>query len=87
MQNSTRRGDDVDMSNVVLIIGSEPVSMDAIRAFDERVLAAGTCMRAVGDLDAVKIQDVLGLVALRNKTYFLSLSLSLSWSLSLSCFL
>jgi fatty-acyl-CoA synthase len=28
-------GDDVDLSNVVLIIGSEPVSMDAIRAFDE----------------------------------------------------
>ena len=28
-------GDDVDLSNVVLIIGSEPVSMDAIRAFDK----------------------------------------------------
>ncbi|MFG1931537.1 fatty acyl-AMP ligase [Mycobacterium sp. NPDC048908] len=27
-------GDDVDLSNVVLIIGSEPVSIDAIRAFD-----------------------------------------------------
>jgi len=27
--------DDVDLSNVVLIIGSEPVSMDAIRAFDK----------------------------------------------------
>jgi fatty-acyl-CoA synthase len=28
-------GEDVDLSNVVLIIGSEPVSMDAIRAFDK----------------------------------------------------
>ena len=28
-------GDDVDLSNVVLIIGSEPVSMDAIQAFDK----------------------------------------------------
>jgi fatty-acyl-CoA synthase len=28
-------GDDIDLSNVVLIIGSEPVSMDAIRAFDK----------------------------------------------------
>ena len=27
--------DDVDLSNVVLIIGSEPVSMDAIQAFDK----------------------------------------------------
>ena len=27
-------GDDVDLRNVVLIIGSEPVSMDAIRVFD-----------------------------------------------------
>ena len=28
-------GDDVDLSNVVLIIGSEPVSMDAIKTFNE----------------------------------------------------
>ncbi|MGX9788306.1 fatty acyl-AMP ligase [Mycobacterium sp. MMS18-G62] len=28
-------GDGIDLSNVVLIIGSEPVSMDAIRTFDE----------------------------------------------------
>jgi fatty-acyl-CoA synthase len=28
-------GDDVDLSNVVAIIGSEPVSIDAIQAFDE----------------------------------------------------
>ena len=28
-------GDGVDLSNVVLIIGSEPVSMDAIRSFDK----------------------------------------------------
>jgi fatty-acyl-CoA synthase len=27
--------DDVDLSNVVLIIGSEPVSIDAIQAFDK----------------------------------------------------
>jgi fatty-acyl-CoA synthase len=29
------QGDGVDLSNVVLIIGSEPVSMDAIRSFDK----------------------------------------------------
>jgi fatty-acyl-CoA synthase len=28
-------GDDVDLSNVVLIVGSEPVSVDAINAFDK----------------------------------------------------
>jgi fatty-acyl-CoA synthase len=28
-------GDDVDLSNVVLIVGSEPVSLDAINAFDK----------------------------------------------------
>lgn len=28
-------GDDIDLSNVVLIIGSEPVSMEAIHAFDK----------------------------------------------------
>ena len=28
-------GDDIDLSNVVLIIGSEPVSIDAIRTFNE----------------------------------------------------
>lgn len=28
-------GEDVDLSNVVLIIGSEPVSIDAVRAFNE----------------------------------------------------
>jgi fatty-acyl-CoA synthase len=28
-------GDDIDLSNVAMIIGSEPVSMDAIRAFDK----------------------------------------------------
>ncbi|MBY0440648.1 MAG: AMP-binding protein [Mycobacteriaceae bacterium] len=28
-------GDDVDLSNVVMIIGSEPVSIDAVRAFDK----------------------------------------------------
>ncbi len=34
-------GDDVDLSNVVLIIGSEPVSMDAIRAFDKAFASFG----------------------------------------------
>jgi fatty-acyl-CoA synthase len=34
-------GGDVDLSNVVLIIGSEPVSMDAIRAFDKAFAPLG----------------------------------------------
>jgi fatty-acyl-CoA synthase len=34
-------GDDVDLRNVVLIIGSEPVSMDAIRAFDKSFAPLG----------------------------------------------
>ncbi|HET7668585.1 MAG TPA: fatty acyl-AMP ligase [Mycobacterium sp.] len=41
------RGDDVDLSNVVLIIGSEPVSMDAIRAFDNAFAPFGLPRSAV----------------------------------------
>ena len=35
------RGKDVNLSNVVLIIGSEPVSMDAIRTFNEAFVPHG----------------------------------------------
>jgi fatty-acyl-CoA synthase len=34
-------GEDIDLSNVVLIIGSEPVSMDAIRTFNEAFVPYG----------------------------------------------
>ena len=40
-------GDDVDLSNVALIIGSEPVSMDAIRAFDKAFAPFGLPRSAV----------------------------------------
>jgi len=40
-------GDDIDLSNVVLIIGSEPVSMDAIRAFDKSFAPFGLPRSAV----------------------------------------
>ena len=40
-------GDDIDLSNVVSIIGSEPVSMDAIRAFDKAFAPFGLPRSAV----------------------------------------
>jgi fatty-acyl-CoA synthase len=40
-------GDDVDLSNVAMIIGSEPVSMDAIRAFDKAFAPFGLPRSAV----------------------------------------
>src|SRR5262249_53840812 len=40
-------GTDVDLSNVVLIIGSEPVSMEAIRAFDKPFAPFGLPRSAV----------------------------------------
>ncbi|AGB25924.1 acyl-CoA synthetase (AMP-forming)/AMP-acid ligase II [Mycobacterium sp. JS623] len=39
--------DDIDLSNVALIIGSEPVSMDAIRAFDKAFAPFGLPRSAV----------------------------------------
>jgi fatty-acyl-CoA synthase len=41
------RGDDVDLGNVVLIIGSEPVSMDAIEAFHKAFAPFGLPRTAV----------------------------------------
>lgn len=40
-------GDDIDLTNVALIIGSEPVSMDAIRAFDKAFAPFGLPRSAV----------------------------------------
>jgi fatty-acyl-CoA synthase len=40
-------GDDIDLSNVAMIIGSEPVSMDAIRAFDKAFAPFGLPRSAV----------------------------------------
>jgi fatty-acyl-CoA synthase len=41
------QGADVDLSNVVLIIGSEPVSMDAITAFNDAFAPHGLPRTAI----------------------------------------
>ena len=43
-QRATRAGEDVDLSDVVMIIGSEPVSIDAIRRSTRRSRRTG-CRR------------------------------------------